>query len=234
MGPDWFVLIGVVVIVVGFILKLDAIAVVIVAAMTTSLISGVSFVDFLNQLGEAFVNNRSVSLFLLTLPMIALSERYGMKEQAVILIRRFSALTPGRFLTLYIVIRQLTGIFGIRISGMVQFVRPIVHPMATAAARTKKVYSPDNDERIKAQSALGENIGNFFGQNGFIAASGVLLIVGTLENLGYDVKPELVVAASLPMIVIASIVAAINFWLQDRRLRAAGDAATRTEEEPVR
>ena len=43
MGPDWFVLIGVVVIVIGFLLKIDAIAVVIVAAMTTSLISGVSF-----------------------------------------------------------------------------------------------------------------------------------------------------------------------------------------------
>src|SRR5918995_4105770 len=142
MGPD------------GFILKLDAIAVVIVAAMTTSLISGVSFVDFLNQLGEAFVNNRSVSLFLLTLPMIALSERYGMKEQAVILIRRFSALTPGRFLTLYTVIRQLTGIFGIRISGMVQFVRPIVHPMSSAAARTRGSVSARNDEKIKAESAL--------------------------------------------------------------------------------
>lgn len=230
MGPDWFVLIGVVVIVIGFLLKIDAIAVVIVAAMTTSLISGVSFGDFLDQLGEAFVNNRSVSLFLLTLPMIAVSERYGMKEQAIVLIRRFSSLTPGRFLTLYTVIRQLTGIFGIRISGMVQFVRPIVHPMATAAARSKGVYSPDGDERIKAQSALGENIGNFFGQNGFVAASGVLLIVGTMENLGYDVAPEKVVAASLPMIVIAAIVAAINFWLQDRHLKATGEAAESTTE----
>jgi uncharacterized membrane protein len=232
MGPDWFVLIGVVVIVVGFLLKLDAIAVVIVAAMTTSLISGVSFKDFLDQLGEAFVTNRSVSLFLLTLPMIAVSERYGMKEQAIILIRRFHGLTPGRFLTLYTVVRQLTGIFGIRISGMVQFVRPIVHPMATAAARTKQVYSPEADERIKAQSAVGENIGNFFGQNGFVAASGVLLIVGTMENLGYDVRPELVVAASLPMIVIAAIVAAINFWLQDRRLQANAPAPS-AEVEPV-
>ena len=71
--------------------------------------------------------------------MIAVSERYSMKEQAIVLIRRFSSLTPGRFLTLYTVIRQLTGIFGIRISGMVHFVRPIVHPMATAAARSKGV-----------------------------------------------------------------------------------------------
>ena len=40
MGPDWFVLIGVVVIVVGFLLKLDAIAVVIIAAMATAFIAG--------------------------------------------------------------------------------------------------------------------------------------------------------------------------------------------------
>ena len=38
--PDWFVLIGVVVIVVGFLLKLDVIAVVIVAAMATALVAG--------------------------------------------------------------------------------------------------------------------------------------------------------------------------------------------------
>ena len=201
MGPDWLVLIGVVVIVVGFLLKLDVIAVVIVAALTTSLVAGVSFVDFLGQLGEAFVNNRSVSLFLLTLPMIAVSERYGLREQAVVLIRRLHSVTPGRFLTIYTVIRQLTGIFGIRISGMVQFVRPIVQPMASAAARSKGEVSAHDEERIKAQSATAENIGNFFGQNGFVAASGVLLIVGTMDSLGYDVKPELVAAASLPMIV---------------------------------
>ena len=218
MGPDWLVLIGVVIIVVGFLLKLDAIAVVIIAAIATSFVAGLSFPEILNQLGEAFVNNRSVSLFLLTLPMIALSERYGLKEQAIVLIKRLHGVTPGRLLTIYTVIRQLTGIFGIRISGMVQFVRPIVHPMTAAATRTRGAYTPANDELIKSQSALGENIGNFFGQNGFVAASGVLLIVGTMESLGYDVKPELVAAASLPMIVIAAIVAGVNFSIVNRRL----------------
>ena len=220
MGPDWFVLIGVAVIVIGFMLKLDAIAVVIMAAMTTALIADVSFPDFLEQIGQAFVDNRSVSLFLLTLPMIALSERYGLKEQAVSLIRRLRGMTAPRFLTIYTVIRQLCGIFGIRISGMVQFVRPIVHPMTSAAAHEKGLASPDNDERIKAESAVAENVGNFFGQNGFVAASGVLLIVGTLDSLGYDVSPERIAAASLPMIVIAAIVAAVHFQIMGRRLRA--------------
>src|SRR5918994_4873190 len=220
MGPDWLVLIGVVIIVVGFLLKLDAIAVVIIAAIATSFVAGLSFPEILNQLGEAFVNNRSVSLFLLTLPMIAVSERYGLREQAIVLIKRLHGVTPGRFLTLYTVIRQFCGIFGIRISGMVQFVRPIVHPMTSAAANEQGLVSSHGDEEtLKAQSAVAENTGNFFGQNGFVAASGVLLIVGTLDSLGYSVSPEKIAAASLPMIVIAAVVAAINFQIVGRRLR---------------
>src|SRR6187431_3583256 len=166
MGPEWLVLIGVVIIVVGFLLKLDVIAVVIVAAIATALVSGLSFTEILDLIGKAWVDNRAVSLFLLTLPMIALSERYGLKEQAIVLINRLRGLTPGRFLTIYTVIRQLTGIFGIRISGMVQFVRPIVHPMTSAAAKRQGAVSPENEEKLKAESALSENIGNFFGQNG--------------------------------------------------------------------
>ena len=216
--PEWFVLVGVLVIVVGFLLKLDVIAVVIAAALVTTLAAGQSFLAFLDLLGKAFVDNRAVSLFLLTLPMIALSERYGLKEQAINLISKLHALTPGRFLTIYTVIRQLTGIFGIRISGMVQFVRPIVHPMSSAAAKSRGSSSDSDTELVKAESALSENIGNFFGQNGFVAASGVLLIVGTLTEAGYDVTPELIAAASLPMIVIAAIVAAVHFWNVDRRL----------------
>lgn len=226
MGPDWLVLIGVVIIVVGFLLKLDVIAVVIVAAIATALVSGLSFPEILDLIGKAWTDNRAVSLFLLTLPMIALSERYGLKEQAIVLINRLQALTPGRFLTMYTVLRQLTGIFGIRISGMVQFVRPIVHPMTAAAARRQGEVTPAKEEKIKAESALSENIGNFFGQNGFVAASGVLLIVGTLDSLGYPVSPEQIAFASLPMILIAAVVAGIHFWLLDRKLKRGSVAPT--------
>jgi len=223
MGPDWFVLIGVAVIVVGFLLKIDPIAVVIIAALTTSLIAEVSFGDFLTQIGTAFVDNRTVSLFILTLPMIALSERFGLKEQAVKLIRGMHSVTAPRFLTLYTFIRQICGIFGIRISGMVQFVRPIVHPMTEAAATEERLITSDEDaETIKAQSATAENVGNFFGQNGFVAASGVLLIMSTLQGLGYNVSPDEIAGASLPMIAIALVVATINFQLVARRLRKRG------------
>ena len=102
---EWIKLIGILVILVGFLLKLDTIAVVIVAGFVTALVSGISVVDFLTMLGEAFVNNRLVTLFLLTLPMVGLSERFGLKQQAVILIEKIEGLTPGKFLSLYLFIR---------------------------------------------------------------------------------------------------------------------------------
>jgi uncharacterized membrane protein len=159
--PEWFVLVGVLVIVVGLLLKLDVFAVVIAAALVTTRAAGPSFLAFLDLLGKAFVDNRAVWLFLLTLTLtlIALSQRYGLKEQAVNLISKLHALTPGRFPTIFTVFRQLTGIFGIRISGMVQFVRPIVHPMSSAAGRSRGSSSESDTELVKAESALSENIG---------------------------------------------------------------------------
>ena len=43
---EWIKLIGILVILVGFLLKLDTIAVVIVAGFVTALVSGISVVDF--------------------------------------------------------------------------------------------------------------------------------------------------------------------------------------------
>jgi uncharacterized membrane protein len=234
---DYWVLLGVAVIVIGFLLKIDAIAVVIIAAAVTALVYGASFVDFLEVIGRSFVDNRNVSFFILTLPMIALSERFGLKEQAVILIKRMQKVTAPRFLFLYTVIRQACGIFGIRISGMVQFVRPIVQPMSSAAAQEAGLATDKNEELIKAEAAKAENVGNFFGQNGFVAASGVLLIVGTLEGLGYQVQPDEVVVASLPIIFIASFVSFLNSRVLATRLKAGagtgGSATTSVEASDV-
>ena len=162
---EWIKLIGILVILVGFLLKLDTIAVVIVAGFVTALVSGISVVDFLTMLGEAFVNNRLVTLFLLTLPMVGLSERFGLKQQAVILIEKIKGLTPGKFLSLYLFIRELAGFFSIRIQGHTQFIRPIVNPMAQAAGENKFGELDEKDqEKIKARAAANENFGNFFAQ----------------------------------------------------------------------
>ncbi len=216
---EWIKLIGILVILIGFLLKLDTIAVVIIAGFVTSLVSGISVTDFLTMLGEAFVNNRLVTLFLLTLPMVGLSERFGLKQQAVILIEKIKGLTPGKFLSLYLFIREVAGFFSIRIQGHTQFIRPIVNPMAQAAAENKFGEIDEKDqEKIKARAAANENFGNFFAQNTFVAASGVLLIVGTLKSLGYDVAASAVSQASLPIALIVLVIATASNLLFDRSL----------------
>ena len=215
---EWIKLIGILVILVGFLLKLDTIAVVIVAGFVTALVSGISVVDFLTMLGEAFVNNRLVTLFLLTLPMVGLSERFGLKQQAVILIEKIKGLTPGKFLSLYLFIRELAGFFSIRFQEHTQFIRPIVNPMAQAAGENKFGELDEKDqEKIKARAAANENFGNFFAQNTFVAASGVLLIVGTLQSLGYDVAASSIAQASLPIALIILVIATLSNLLFARQ-----------------
>lgn len=213
-------LIGIAIIVVGFIFKFDTIAVVLIAALATALVSGISFVEFLSLLGEAFVANRLVTLFLLTLPMIGISERFGLRQQAVKLIERIKGLTPGRMLSLYMVIREMAGLFSIRMQGHTQFIRPLIEPMTQASAEAKYGELDEQDvERIKARSAATENFGNFFAQNTFIAASGVLLIAGTMKSLGYDISAVAVAQASIPVALIALAFVATSNILFDRKLK---------------
>lgn len=62
---EYIKLIGIVIIVVGFALKLDVLAVVIVSGIVTGLVSGIDFIEVLRILGESFVNNRLMSIFLI-------------------------------------------------------------------------------------------------------------------------------------------------------------------------
>jgi uncharacterized membrane protein len=151
--------------------------------------------------------------------MVGLSERFGLKQQAVILIEKIKGLTPGKFLSLYLFIRELAGFFSIRIQGHTQFIRPIVNPMAQAAGENKFGELDEKDqEKIKARAAANENFGNFFAQNTFVAASGVLLIVGTLQSLGYDVAASSIAQASLPIALIVLVIATLSNLLFDRKL----------------
>lgn len=56
-------LIGVLIVVIGFILKLDTLAVVVVAGLATGLVAGMSPMDILNTLGTAFITNRHCHSF---------------------------------------------------------------------------------------------------------------------------------------------------------------------------
>lgn len=216
---EWIKLIGIVIIVLGFILKLDTIAVVIIAGLATALVSGVTPVEFLTELGNAFVNQRFVTIFFLTLPLIGLAEKSGLKEQAVRLIKKIKGLSTGSFLSIYLIIREVSGALSIRLGGQPQFVRPLVQPMAEAAAEAKYGELDDEDkETIKAKSAAMDNYGNFYGQNAYLASAGVLLIVGTLESLGYKVSGLSIALASLPIAIIMIVIGILSNYRYDLKL----------------
>ncbi|MDA3100902.1 DUF969 family protein, partial [Staphylococcus pseudintermedius] len=85
---EWLKLIGILIIVLGFYFKWDTIGTVLIAAIVTGLVSHMDVMTILETLGKAFVDNRMVSLFILTLPMVGMIERVGLKTQATRLINR--------------------------------------------------------------------------------------------------------------------------------------------------
>ncbi|NME81578.1 DUF969 domain-containing protein [Clostridium sp. SM-530-WT-3G] len=214
-------LIGILIIVIGFILKLDTIAVVVSAGLITGLVSGMGITEILSTLGSAFINNRTTCLFMLTLPVIGLCERYGLKAKAIMLIKKANGLSTGILLSGYAFIRELTIAMGVTLGGHPQFVRPLIQPMAEGAsiAKYKKIDEKDCD-RIKGFSAAADNIGNFFGQNCFMANSGVLLIVGTLETIGISADALKIAQASIPIAIAAFILCVIRNIMLDRKLNA--------------
>lgn len=128
-------LIGIVIIVVGFALKLDVLAVVIVSGIVTGLVSGLDIIEILRILGESFVNNRLMSIFLIIFPTIAIIERYGLKERAAFLIGKIKNASAGKVLCIYSVIRSIASALNVRIGGHVQFVRPLILLISEAAKR---------------------------------------------------------------------------------------------------
>ncbi|GAA0089995.1 MULTISPECIES: DUF969 domain-containing protein [Paraclostridium] len=212
-------LIGILVVILGFVFKVETLFTVLVAGIATGLVAGMDIMDILNTLGQSFVDNRAVSLFIMTLPVIGILERYGLKQRAVYLIQKLGKLTTGGVFSIYMIIRQIAGALSIRISGHPQFVRPLVEPMAQAAAKSKyKNVDVKDEEAIKALSAASENYGNFYGQNLFSGSSGVLLIASTLTGFGYAVSELDIAKASIIMAVIAFLISALQNYLFDKKL----------------
>ncbi|WEV56477.1 DUF969 domain-containing protein [Ligilactobacillus acidipiscis] len=219
---EYISLLGVLVIILGFAFKLDTIAVVVLSALVTALVSGIDFVSFLEILGKGFMDNRMVSLFFLTLPTIGIIERHGLKQAAVNLIHKVKELTPGRIFDIYLAIRELAGVFGISLQGHVQFIAPFINPMAQAAGKVDSVFDNNSSDLIKGQAAANENFGNFFAQNLFVASSSVLLIASTMKSLGHPVSTNGIVLYSIPMAVITFLICVYYNHRFDKQLEKGG------------
>ena len=216
---NYWVLIGVLLIVLGFVLKLDVVAVVLISGLVTGLIAGMPFLEVLDIIGKGFVNNRYMSLFFLSLPLIAIMERYGLKDRAAEAIQKLKSASAGGVVGLYILIRWAAAALSLRLGGHVQFVRPLILPMAEGAATKKVDLSEKRLDELKGLAGAAENYGNFFGQNIFPVASGVLLIQGTLNQAGYDVTNGDIAKSSILAGLAMLILALLQCYLFERKLR---------------
>ena len=218
-------LIGILVIIVGFALKLDTISIVLLAGIITGIVSGMGIIEILSFLGNAFVVNRFATLLVLTLATIGILERNGLRERATKCIMGIRGATCGKILSLYVIIRTIASALSLRIGGHVNFIRPLIYPMARGALEKYGIYDKQLDEKVKAISNSVENYGNFFGQNVFIASAGVLLVLSTLQELGIkNVDAYSIAISSIPMAIVAMIVSVIRNYLFDLKLKKLIDS----------
>ena len=215
------VLLGVAVMVLGFALRLNPLAVVAAAAIVTGLMGGFDIVATLALLGKAFRENRYISVVWLILPLIGLLEHEGLQERARALIGRLKSATAGRLLLIYLLIRQITAALGLTsLGGQAQMVRPLIAPMAERAAESRHGPLPDAlRQRIRAFAAATDNVGLFFGEDIFIAIASILLIKGFLETNGIIVQPFDLSVWAIPTAIAALLIHGTRLILLDRRIQ---------------
>ena len=232
---NYWPLLGVAVVVAGFALRRNPALVVVVAGVVSGLGAGMHPGDLLALLGTSFVNNRALLLLVLTLPVIGALERYGLRERARDWITGFRGLTLTRFLASYLGLRQILSMLGLtNVAGHAQTVRPLVAPMAEAAAeRRVGILDAAERDRVRALAAATDNIGLFFGEDVFIALGAVLLIQGFYAQNGIHLDPIAIALWALPTAIAAFVIHSLRvLWFQhhlERRMREA----RRLESEPI-
>ncbi|OYU15801.1 MAG: hypothetical protein CFE37_04225 [Alphaproteobacteria bacterium PA4] len=201
-------LLGIAVLMAGFALRLNPLPVIIGAALASGIGAGLQPLAVIAALGKAFNANRYVSVPWIILPVIGLLERAGLRERAAALVVGMAAATTGRLLLVYLALRQLTAALGLTtIAGQAQTVRPLLAPMAEAAAERQHPDLNEADrQRIRAMAAATDNIGMFFGEDIFLAVASILLIKGFLESQGIIIAPLALSVWAIPTAIAAFLI----------------------------
>lgn len=218
---DYWPLLGIALVVFGFALRFNPLLVVALAAIVTGLLGHMSFLKVIGTLGHGFNENRYVTILYIVLPVIGVLERYGLQERSRALITSMRGATAGRLLVFYLGFRQLLSAFGLTtVAGQAQTVRPLVAPMAVAAAEKQHgTLDEDTKERVRAMTAATDNIGLFFGEDIFLAIASILLIQSALASFKIQLTPFQLSVWAIPSAICAFIIHGTRLLFLDRRLR---------------
>lgn len=226
-------LIGVAVIVAGFLLRFNPMIIVVGAATVTACAAGFGVGATLGAIGTGFLKTRNLTLALiLPLATIGLLERHRLRQHTQDWIRRFRNATAGQLLIAYLAVRELTAAAGLTgVGGHATMVRPLLAPLVEGAAEARHGRLPDDIRyRLRAMAAATDNIGLFFGEDIFVAFGAVVLITSFLHEAGIDVEPLRVAFWGIPTAGVAFIVHAWRLYRLDRALdREMAEQATSSD-----
>lgn len=217
-------LLGIMVIVIGFILRFNAALVVIIAAFVTGMLASMSPDVLLTKIGEGFLKTRMLPLIIvLPLAVIGLLERNGLKEHAQNWIGKIRSATAGRLLTVYLLVRELSAALGLTsLGGHPQMVRPLIAPMAEGATANQygKETLPKNvSTKLKAMSAATDNVGLFFGEDVFVAFGAIVLMQTFMKtSAGIEIEPIHIALWGIPTAIAAFIIHAIRLNRLDKQI----------------
>jgi uncharacterized membrane protein len=215
------VLLGILIVVAGFATKRNPVLVVGAAGLATAFLGGLSPLKVLDAFGTGFASSRSVTLFVVVLPVIGLLERHGLQEQARTLMGKLAKVSAGRLLVAYLMVRQLTAALGLTgLGGPAQAVRPMIAPMAEAAAeRRHGTLSDTARERLRSFAASADTVGLFFGEDCFLAVGSILLITGFVNATYHThLEPTQLALWAIPPALCATLVHGARLLYLDRTL----------------
>lgn len=217
---NYWPLLGIALVVVGFAIRLNPMLVVTISALATGLLGGLDPLQVIGTFGKAFNDNRIIAIVWIVLPVIGLLERYGLQERAAAVIRGMQRATTGKLLLLYLLYRQLTAAIGLySTAGHAQTVRPLVAPMALAAAEKQHgELDAATTERVKSMAAATDNVGLFFGEDIFFAIGSIVLVQQTLLTYGLNLSPLELAVWAIPSAIAAFFVHGTRLMMLDRRL----------------
>ena len=225
-------LLGVFVIVIGFVLRFNPLLVVSFAAIVTGLAANFPLEKIISSMGEGFIETRALQLILLLpLAVIGLLERHGLRLHAQNWIARFQRATVGRLLIIYLFVRETTAAVGLTsLGGHPQMVRPLLAPMAEGAAENRYgKLPPAVRHKVLAMCAATDNVGLFFGEDVFVAFGAIALMHTFLLGSGLDVEPLHIAFWGIPTAICAFIVHALRLYRFDMMLSRTLSATEHTE-----